>query len=44
MLKWLMKIFKRDKKTTVADVDQFNNETVHTNAKLLAQYSSMMNE
>lgn len=44
MLKWIMKIFKRNKKTAVIDIDQFNREMIDANERLLAQYSNMMNE
>lgn len=41
MLKWIMKIFKRNKKTAAIDIDQFNREMINNNARLLAQYSVM---
>lgn len=44
MLKWIMKIFKRSKNTDVIDIDQFNREMIDTNARLLAQYSDMINK
>lgn len=44
MLKWIMKIFKRSKNTDVIDIDQFNREMIDANARLLAQYSDMINK
>ena len=44
MLNWIMKIFKRNKKNAVIDIDQFNREMIDSNARLLAQYSGMTNK